>query len=1139
MDAATRRVTVVNRIAWMGTRTMLAACAIAAVLLWPSGDEASAQALTAGVSGRVIDSQGGVLPAATIRITNRATNVETWTGLTDRRGTYRALSLPIGTYDIRVELPGFKPVLTEGVALRLNQVVTVDATLVPGEMSATVVVRGSGIGQLDTQTSALGLVVTSELLRNLPMPSRSPLNLLALAGGVSAGGPATGLDASQLSINGSRTLNTEITVDGVSVLAGSTGTPLRLPSVEALREFKVLTSTYSAEYGRTSGGFVNVVVDSGTNEYRGGAYGYFRHEALNAIDYFRKLRDEPKPQDRYRQVGGRFGGPLSIPGMYDGRGRTFVFANYETLSRQQPSSQISTIPDHAFRTGDFSASPVTIVDPATGRPFPGNRIPASRIDAAASTIMSLLPAPNATGTRDAANGRQASNYVLNETLAAENHEATVRVDHHTGPDNRFFLRGTYYDLNIPSFSRIPGVLDPALGPTDTRGGQLAFGWTRAWSSALISEANIGYSRDDPRTVPPSLGVDVGQTLGIARSAFPATPRMTISGYEPLGLNANTYRRQLNNITQLSLAVTKGAERHAIKSGAQLRLNGFDVYNPGANFAGVYTFNGELTSPTRSAGNPVNALADFLLGGIQTAAYDLPQPTTNRRNVNVAAFLQDDWRLTPRLTLNLGVRYEYEAPVRIADNIYSRVDIATNRLLVAGHNASDTLNLEAARLNIGPRAGFAFTLGDRAVLRGGYGRFFSQTFSNLGGVVLYPGFTVRYTFPDLGVGVSQPFALSDGHPLASTSNVDPFAAERDATPQSPLSPGAQFGSVSPLPRTDQWNVGVQREIPGGLVVSATYVGSRGRHLPVVRPFNEVAYEEALRAASVGTAVALQEARPTPSVAGYTAYVNRGRSSYQSLQLEGSRQSTSALTFRASYTWSRSMDDGSGLFGFALPYGLDTGQFVNQFPDSNWSLSSFDRPHVFAAAASYALPGWRWINGIRLNTVVVARSGVPDTVTQTNLHPDAGQQRPDLIGGSLYAPEQAQEGTAIRYLLPVSDPRFPLAPVGPLFTGSGASRQLVLGFEGPGTLGRNTVREPGEFNVDVSVDRRIPVAGRLSVTLRAEVFNAFNRVNLNGPDTMLPVVVDPITGLPTFSSSTFGLITSSKPARFTQVVVRFDF
>jgi hypothetical protein len=242
-------------------------------------------------------------------------------------------------------------------------------------------------------------------------------------------------------------------------------------------------------------------------------------------------------------------------------------------------------------------------------------------------------------------------------------------------------------------------------------------------------------------------------------------------------------------------------------------------------------------------------------------------------------------------------------------------------------------------------------------------------------------------------------------------------------------------------------------------------------------------------------------------------------------------------RASYTWSRSMDDGSGLFGFALPYGLDTGQFVNQFPDSNWSLSSFDRPHVFSAAAGYALPGPRGIRGIRLNAVVVARSGAPDTIAQSTLHPDAGQQRPSLIGGSLYAPVRTQEGAAIRYLLPVSDPRFPLAPVGPLFTGAG--RQLVLGFDGPGTLGRNTVREPGEFNVDLSVDRRIPLAGGSGITLRAEVFNAFNRVNLNGPDTFLPVAVNPVTGLPAFNSSTFGLISSSKPARFTQIVVRFDF
>lgn len=1103
------------------------------------------QTLTASLSGTVTDTTGAILPGASMTITNSATKVKTWEGTTDSRGEYRALALPVGVYDIGIELSGFKSVAIQGVRLQVDQHARVDARMSLGDVTETITVVGDTAGRLETETSSMGSVINTSQVRNLPLPSRNVLNLLTLVGGVSSGGAATGINASQLSVNGSRVLNSEFTVDGLSVVSGSTGGLNRLPSSEALRELKVLTASYSAEYGRTAGAFVNAVVDSGTDALKGGIYEYFRNEKLNANNFFRNARGEERPPDRYNSFGFKLGGPLRLPRIYEGRGRTFFFVNYEGVRRREPSSPISTIPDMAFRTGDFSASTIPVIDPLTGRPFPGNRIPASRIDPAAARIMALVPEPNLPGTADTLNGRRVDNYISNSTRVPTSDEVTLRLDHSAGPKTRLFSRLTAYRSQDPIGPRIPGPLETEVGTSNTKGYQAALGWTQVWKPSLLTDVTFGYIRDDPEIRPPSQGLDVPSVLGIERSAFPAAPRFNVSGYQYLGTNENTYRSQVNNNYQGGMSLTWMAGAHVVKTGVQVRYNQFDVFNPGQNFVGVYSFNGEITSLTRSSGNPVNALADFLLGQIQTAVYELPQPTTGRRNHNYAFYAQDDWKATRRLTLNLGLRYDYESPMTVRDNIYSRLDPATGRLLAAGLNASETLDIEADKVNLAPRVGVAYMLNPKTVVRSAFGVFYGQIFSNLGGIVLYPGFTVRQNFPDLGVGVALPFPLNQGHPLTAVQNLqDPFGVERSASPSNPLAGTAQFGDIRPLPYSLQWNVGVQREVLDGTIVDLSYVGSRGKHLPLSRPFNQVPYERAVEIAAASSTVVTQMARPFPNVAGFNSFVHVGNSWYHGLQIRATRQFSSRLGFQGTYTFSKSMDDGSGLFSFSQPNGLDSGQFVAEFPELNRSVSSFDRPHIFAMALQYTTGGPKWLRNIETNVIVTARSGLPDTITQNNLHPLAGaanQQRPSVVGDNTggYAPERTPEGTAIRDLYGPNDPNFPFRPTGPLFSGSGTSRRLVLGFDGPGNLGRNTTREPGEFNVDLAVARRLKLAGRFGLTFRVEAFNVLNRVNLNAPNTTLSVIVDPRTGLPVFNSPSFGLITSAKSARFMQLVARLDF
>jgi hypothetical protein len=1102
---------------------------------------ALAQDVTGALSGTVTDTSGAVVAGATVLVTNSQQGTVVFQAKTSESGAYTAPALQAGTYNIRVEANGFKRAEVTGVTLQVRQRAQINVTLAVGDVAETINVVGEGLGQLEAESSAMGAVINTTQVKDLPMPNRNILNLLTLVGGVSSGGAATGINASQLSINGSRTLNSEFAVDGVSVVSGSTGGVGRMPSTEAIREFRVLTSGYTAEYGRTSGGFVSVVSDSGNNDFHGSLYEYFRNEKLNANNYFRNLRGQERQTDRYNQFGGKFGGPLVIPKLYNGKDRSFFFFNYEGLRRLSPFNNLSTLPTAAQRTGDFSGSPVVLFDTVANAPFPGNRIPSNRLDPAAQKVLSLLPLPNQAGIPDPANGRTLNNYLSAGSTGTVDNQFTFRGDHAIGSAARLSGRYTKFSVNSPSGPIIPGPLDPRVGDSITTGHQVSLSWTHIWSPSIITEGFLGFQRANPKIDPPSLGINVREVLGIERSSYAATPIMNINGWRSLGIDVNTYRRQIDNNYQSSFAMTKTTGSHTIKTGFQLRKNQFNVFNPGGNFAGVYAFNGELSSSTRNSGNPIHAMGDFLQGLIATANYDLPQPPTGRRNTNLGVFVQDDWKVSRRLTLNIGVRYEYESPMTMSNDIYSRLDIVTGKLLVANKNASRSLNLEAAKFNFAPRVGFAFSWDSKTVIRAAAGSFFSQIFSNLGGVVAYPGFTVAQSFPDLGVGVAQPFRLQQGMPQIAVQDFnDPFFVERNATLNNPLNAGAQFGEINPMPRSYQWNFGIQREVMRGTVVDVSYVGSRGNNLPLSLAFNPIPFERGEELARIGTAAANQQARRLPLVGNLGSFVHAGTSSYHSLQLRAARQFSRSFGWNATYTFSKSIDDGTGLFSFSQPNDVDGGQFPSFFRYLDRARSNFDRPHVFAASLQYKTSGPAWVKGWTISPIVIARTGLPDTITQNNLWPGANQQRPFVVGtdGEGKAPSMTPQGDAIRYLVAPSAANFPFAPAGPLYSGTGASRTLVLPAT-LGNLGRNTLRQPGEFNIDLAVSRIFAIRERMRFELRGEAFNFLNHTNFDGPNTSLSVQVDPATNRAIFNSPSFGLITSAKTSRFLQLVARFEF
>ena len=1100
---------------------------------------------TGVISGTVTDTSQAAVPNAAVTIVNADTGVTVWRGQTNDSGVYRAPELSVGRYNVSASFSGFQTAAVKGINLAMDQRANIDITLQPGGTTETVTVVGDTAGQLATDTSSLGNVITTSQVANLPLPNRNILNLLSLTPGVSAGGDATSINSSQLSFNGSRTVNSEFTVDGVSVVSGSTGGVQTLPPSDAIREVKVLTSAYSAEYGRTSGGIVTMVTASGTDVYHGGAYEYFRNEDLNANNFFNNVLGKPRSEDRYNLFGVKLGGPVWIPKVYNGKQKTFFFFNYEGLRQSSPYFNTSSVPSAAFRSGNFSASPIPVNQPGTTTPFPGNQIPASLIDPAAAKIMSVLPMPNSPGTFNAANGLAVNDLAEIGSSKPGSNNFTTRIDENLSDKDRLFGSLTHYNSQSPTQPVIPGPLENTTGPSVTTGYQGTIGYTHTFSPTLVMEGRMSYWRNNAAITPPSEGLNVQQVLGIDRSIGPASPTFNLSGWSQYGLNSNTLRSQIDNNFQPTGAVTKAWGNHLVKFGADLRKDQFNIYNPGSTnvsgwYTGNYTFTGEMTSTGHVTGNPVNSLADFLLGDIATSGYALPQPPAGRRNYNLGVYMQDDWKVTHRLTLNLGLRYELESAMTSSNNIYSRIDETTGQVLFAGINASPSLNLTPSKLNFAPRLGAAYSPDSKTVIRTGFGRFYSQIFSDLGAQVLFPGYTISQSFNSLGTGVPQPFKLSQGMPLTAVQNLsDPQSTLTQFSPTNPLAGTAEFAQANPLPNALEWNFGIQREVVRGLIVEVNYVGSSGIHLPLNLPYNNIPFDAATLAAQVNTSAFTQSLRPYPNIGRFSAVSFAGHSSYDGLQVTARRQYSESLAFVANYTRSKAIDDGSGLFSFSQPESFDAGEFPSNFRQFDRGLSAFNRANDFTGAVQYRVTrGPRVLRNLEFDPIVTARNGLPNSITQNNLSAVASGLRPNVINGnSIYAPNPYPNGTGIQYLLPTTAAGFPLGPVGPLFVGTGSNRTLVVPA-GIGSLGRNVIQTPGEFDLDAAIGREFPIHERLRVRVRMEAFNILNHTNLQTPNVSLTATAN-AQNQPIFNSPAFGIITAARSARFLQLVARIEF
>ena len=1084
------------------------------------------------LTGNVVDQAGAAVPGAAVTVTSGRTN-RSRTTVTNREGRYVVTGLLSDTYRVSVELTGFRPLRREGVTLATGEIIRLDLRLELGSLTEAVRVTVDA-PLLRSETSGLGQVIDNRKITDLPLNGRSFITLATLAPGVAVPPPPA---APFPRINGGRPRTNEYLFDGISVLQPEPGQVGFFPNIDAIQEFKIESNSPPAEFGRFNGGVVNLTTKAGSNAIRGTAFEFFRHEALNARNFFASA-SAVKPEFRRNQFGGVFGGPLR-------RDRTFFFVDYQGQRQNIGRTVISTVPTALQRQGIFTepiAGRVPVVyDPATTRPadsgvvtrsaFSGNAIPSDRIDPVARTLLEHYPMPTGSGT--------ASNYrrVANERVDQD--QFSIRLDHRMSNRDHLFGRVTRFEETFDPVTPLPdgsGVTTGTLGPQGTVSWSVATSYQRTFSSNLLNELRIGDTRRAVNRSAAELDGPPGSSLALpgipSNAQFPDTlPTLLIAGYQQLGSPVSTASDFGTSVTQIANSLTWLRGRHALKMGADIRWSRLHVVQPPSP-TGSFTFS-NLFSDLPGVTNTGTPFASFLLGQVQQFSIDLQQEEIRNRARIQEYFIQDDWRVSNRLTVNGGLRYTLNFPSTEENNQAAVFNLDTQQLEYLGRDGQARAARQLHKLNFGPRLGIVSRVTDRTVARIGYGLAWIEM----------AGITTPFTtpvFPFLQT-VSQR-TLDNVVPafiLRNGPNVQPIPQTPDAgLGQGVFSVDRDLGSGY----VQQWNASVQRELAAEISVEMAYTGSKITRvgLPDTN-LNQLTVEQLAQGASLQERVPnpffgtiprssslgdptiprAQLMKPYPKYTTVSLYRNNvGTTIYHGLYTKLEQRFSRGLSYLVSYTRSKLVDDASSVFDASIL----TGPVAN-FPVADSfnrrlerDYSNGDIPHVFVASAVWDLP-WGanrrsrvagvWgmlVNDWTLTGVVTLQSGIPLAIGQTtnnNAFAGFGTQRPNLIGD----PElPASERSVSRWF---NTAAFAAAPA---FT--------------IGTSSRNPVRGPAYRNLDLAVMRRLPLFGTRALELRAEMFNATNTPPLGAPNT-------------TVGAAAFGSITSAGDPRVMQVALKVLF
>jgi Carboxypeptidase regulatory-like domain/TonB dependent receptor len=1133
--------------------------ALAALCLPPS---AAAQQGRGSISGTVTDSSGGAVPDAAVTITNVGTQAA-FSARTNDAGFYNAPSLPVGEYLVSAEKTGFKTAVVTGITLQVGEGARVDLKVELGAVSERIEVHATA-PLVNTSSATVGKVIENRRVTELPLNGRNALALMALAPSVkSNSGPTQsgfsdrGVALSAISINGGPGGINQYILDGATNNQSYLADINVNPAVDAVEEFKVQTSTMSSEFGFTAGGVVNIVTKSGTNLFRGSLYDFVRDGHWDAKNAFAT----DKPTFEYNQGGGAIGGPIRLPRLYDGTNRSFFFFNFEgwNFKREQPTTQ--TVPTEAMRQGDFSnlrdasGRLIVIYDPATTRtnpngagfirdPFPNNIIPANRLDAVARNILAFYPLANRAPDNAFTN---ANNWRDNLDETRDMRQWTTKVDHRLSSQNNLSVRYNYYRHYADGgFSQSPWP-DPIVRKRyDTlTTHNFVVSDTHSFGSGLLHEVRLSNARQGFPFVVASFGGDWPQQLGLPASVPADTFPIINNGLAPF--NTGTAGQRDSSTWQFfdMLTWVKGA--HTLKFGADIRhqqaLN-LQRQQPSGNF----NFPAGLTGNPQSQAGTGSAFATFLLGAVGSASATTHLPEDHTA-YSVSGFVQDDWKVGRRLTVNLGLRYDFQSPPEERDCATSNFNpFETNsqngllgRMEFACLDYGGTF-LEADTYDFGPRVGLAWDLfgTGHTVVRGGYGLFYATNFHRdyFGATNGFANTSTTYN-PSGGNANLIAFRLQDGFPTPVT---EPLGASLG--PSAFLGGGVSYDEANGKNiESHQWTLSVQQQVMGNWLLEAAYTANRATHLI------SGAYDlNQLDPQYYSLGLALQDQVPNPyaglvpggfgaatisrsqALRPYPYYGNinvrnphQGFSEYHALLLSAEKRLSNGFVLLGSYTFGKLMSDSVVIpinFGPVEQVGTvgyQNGKFDRR---AERSLDPTDVRHRLVVSGVYELPfgpGKPWltsgvashiIGGWQINSVATFQGGLPLVVRGAN---NNRADRPDYLGGA-----ELENPTAERWFNTdafVNPPNFELGDV---------SRTLP------------DARTPGVVNIDLSLLKQVTLRGRVKLQLRAEAFNVTNRVNLGFPNTTFQPGADGRN-----VNSSFGRISSSRDARILQFGARLVF
>jgi trimeric autotransporter adhesin len=1145
--------------------------AIIAVLLLHSHTAMTllSQSFYGAIRGTLRDPGGHAVPGAKLILTDENTNLSRVT-VTSAEGDYAFNQVVPSTYSVTAEMAGFKKFQRKGIVVATQEQIPLDLTLEIGDITQSVEVTADA-AMIDAASASQGQVLNEQKLSEMPNIGRNPFILSKVAQNViQVGNPVMNRMQDQsstalTSVAGGMVWQNNFFIDGVPI-SDWQGRPIIIPSIEAVAEVKIQANTYDAEMGRTGGGVFNTILKSGTNTFHGVAYGAIRRTSLNANLFFNNAAGNPRGQSPNDNWAGNFGGPVFVPKIYNGRNRTFFFLALEVYNNSEPASVRSYVPTALERSGDFSQTrnadgslrvihdPLTTVQNSDGSyrrtPFPGNTIPSNRIDRVGRNIASYYPEP----------GSQPSFYgnldLTSTGLAASRARQYVgKVDHQVFNWWRATLSYLRYYSIEPGSNYFGGPASPDQWALSRKVDATAFNNLFTISPNTVLAVRYGFNRFPNvfYTTSEIQGFDlaglgfsptfVSQAMG---RAFPTISMTTASS---LANSNHSWNNLINN--SASALVSKNQGSHSIKAGFDFRRLRVIGYGYG-DMAGSFAFNGVFTqsSPTNPTPGTGADVADLLLGHPASGSASLATKLTDYAHY-YSFYVQDDVRLTPRLALNLGLRWERETGIReVEDRLYVNFDKdAINPLgaNLSGITPRGVVQFAGADSNprhvgdpnknkFGPRVGVAFQVDEKTVLRGGYGLIWAPQ-STIGSPLAPAGYSATTQFIATTNGFVTPAAsLSDPFPNGLISPVG-----KSQGPLTGIGQGVSiFSPMARSPRIHQYSVDIQRELAGGIALQVGYVGSHGKHLAidvnqnvldpsffsrgtalnqsVANPFFGRGGTGVIGTANVSAAQLLLPFPTFGAVVFSSSDLNHSR--YDSLVIKGDKRLSSGLSLLSTLTWAKSYDLGSsgnvlmpGPSGIQNPFDLE----------AEYSRSSFNAPLVWSTVFSYELPvgrSKRFLHDSRLidlilgqwqvNGVALYRSGFPLPITQNqNFNAGLGYpgQRPNATGISPETPGSLQERLN-NYLNPSA---FSQAPQ---FVFGNVSRFIGM-------------RGPGQANWDLSLFKTVTIVERVRAQLRVEALNAFNTPLFNGPNT-------------SFGSASFGQITSQgNQARAFQFCLRIMF